>query len=142
MLYSVSYVVRLRCRSGLPPPISRRLSMKVHRELGERLSTSNELSLERLGRNCSPLYPWLQPYGRIGIACHVRDLPGHSRARRLIQAACDALTSRDAHLPCQSSSSGHSQGSVTGRSKRSAHGRANHSGRLLSAVRGPGNQRV
>src|SRR5262250_693853 len=51
----------------------------------KRLITWNELNLERPGgRNCSPLYPGLQPYGRIGVNNQVGDLPGRSRPRPMI----------------------------------------------------------
>jgi hypothetical protein len=34
------------------------------------------------GRKCSPLYPWLQPYGRTGTVGYVRNLPARSISLR------------------------------------------------------------
>src|SRR5262249_18716668 len=68
------------------PPLSR-LSM----DGSENRAFASPRPLNAWGRNCSPLYPWLQPHRRIGIN-YLRELLGRSRARPLIQSACDGLT--------------------------------------------------
>jgi len=60
-------------------------------------------ALNGLGRNHSPLYPRLQPYGRIGVNNQLGDLSGHSRPRSTIRSTCDALTFGDRAPVCQSS---------------------------------------